>query len=80
MIKKQEAEFDVAEVGILRFAMQVTKVNKIINEYIWESARVDRAEVEGDKIVIAWTQYIGNGALDMELPGTRGGGDPRESL
>ncbi|MCJ8744401.1 hypothetical protein PDJAM_G00118290 [Pangasius djambal] len=77
--KRQESELEVAELKMLRFALGVTRLDRIWNEYIRGTAHVGRL---GDKVREArlrWfgnvqrreSEYIGRRMLDMELPGRR---------
>ena len=42
LTKRQEAEMEVAEVSMLRFSLGVTRMDKIMNEYIRGTAQVGR--------------------------------------
>ena len=56
--KKQVEEMEVAEMKILRFAMGVTREDKIRNEYIRSIVKVGRAvrnEDEGGQVQVVWT-------------------------
>ncbi|KAK3548966.1 hypothetical protein QTP70_022654, partial [Hemibagrus guttatus] len=77
--KRQESELEVAELKMLRFALGVTRLDRIRNEYIRGTAHVGRL---GDKVREArlrWfghvqrreSEYIGRRMLDMKLPGRR---------
>ena len=44
--KKQIEEMEVAEIKMLRFAMGVTRKDKIRNEYIRGTIKVERLEVK----------------------------------
>ncbi|KAK3545522.1 hypothetical protein QTP70_007766 [Hemibagrus guttatus] len=85
--KRQESELEVAELKMLRFSLGVTRLDRIRNEYIRETAHVGRL---GDKVREArlrWfghvqrreSEYIGRRMLDMELPGRRQRGRPKRS-
>ena len=54
--KKQVEEMEVAEMKLLRFAMEVTRKDKIRNEYIRSTVKVERLGMkmrEGSEVV--WT-------------------------
>ncbi|KAK3557178.1 hypothetical protein QTP70_024694 [Hemibagrus guttatus] len=83
--KRQESELEVAELKMLRFSLEVTRLDRIRNEYIRGTAHVGRL---GDKVREArlrWfghvqrreSEYIGRRMLDMELPGRRQRGRPK---
>ncbi|MCJ8735615.1 hypothetical protein PDJAM_G00249200 [Pangasius djambal] len=83
--KRQESELEVAELKMLRFSLEVTRLDRIRNEYIRGTAHVRRL---GDKVREArlrWfghvqrreSEYIGRRMLDMELPGRRRRGRPK---
>jgi len=85
LTRKQEAEFEVAELRMLRFAMGVTRMDKIRNEYIRGTAGVERMGLKLRETRLRWyghilrrdDDYIGKRVLDMELPGTRRRGRPK---
>ena len=74
--KKQVKEMEVAEMKMLRFALGVTRKDKIRNKYI-------RNEDEGGQAEMVWTchegdqEYIGRRMMEMELPGKRKRGRPK---
>ncbi|KAK3512666.1 hypothetical protein QTP70_020883 [Hemibagrus guttatus] len=83
--KRQESELEVAELKMLRFSLEVTRLDRIRNEYIRGTAHVGRL---GDKVREArlrWfghvqrreNEYIGRRMMDMELPGRRQRGRPK---
>ncbi|KAK3548478.1 hypothetical protein QTP70_013309 [Hemibagrus guttatus] len=85
--KRQESELEVAELKMLRFSLEVTRLDRIRNEYIRGTAHVGRL---GDKVREArlrWfghvqrreNEYIGRRMMDMELPGRRQRGRPKRS-
>ncbi|XP_063875044.1 uncharacterized protein LOC135108200 [Scylla paramamosain] len=85
LTKKQEAELEVAELKMLRFALGVTRMDKIRNDYIRGTTNVRRF---GDKAREARLRcfghirrsdegYVGMRMLDMDLPGRRKRGRPK---
>ena len=54
LTKKQEAELKVAELKMLRFSIDVTRVNKIKNEYIRGQYK---KQIEGNKINMIWSHF-----------------------
>ncbi|XP_051780460.1 uncharacterized protein LOC127527026 [Erpetoichthys calabaricus] len=75
----QETELEVAQLKMLRFALGMTKMNRIRNEDIRGSAQVGRL---GDKVRVVrlhWfghvqrrnAEYIGRRMLRIELPGKK---------
>ena len=79
LTKRQEAELEVAELKMLRFALGVTMMDKIRNEYIRGTAQVGRVGEKIREARLRWygyvrrkdDGYIGKGMLRMELPGKR---------
>ena len=75
--KKQVEEMEVAEMKMLRFAMGVTRKDKIRNEYIRGTVKVEQL---GMKVV--WTcirrgqEYVGRRVMEIWLPGKRKRGKP----
>ncbi|KAF3697472.1 hypothetical protein EXN66_Car013152 [Channa argus] len=80
--KRQEAELDVAELKMLRFSMGGTRMDRIRNEDIRETAHV---RCFGDKVredTLRWfghvqrrnCEYICRRMLRLELPGRRSRG------
>ncbi|KAK3548079.1 hypothetical protein QTP70_004507 [Hemibagrus guttatus] len=55
--KRQEAELEVAELKMLRFSLGVTRLDRIRNEYIRETAHVGRL---GDKVREARLRWFGH--------------------
>ncbi|XP_051788839.1 uncharacterized protein LOC127529415 [Erpetoichthys calabaricus] len=85
LTRKQETELEVAELKMLRFALGVTRMDRIRNQYIRRSAQVRRL---GDKVRVVrlrWfghvqrrdAEYIGRRILRIELPGKRKRGRPK---
>ena len=77
--KKQVEEMEVAEIKMLRFAMGVTRKNKIRNEYIRGTVKVERLGMKMREGRLRWygnvmrrdQEYIGRKMVEMELPGRR---------
>ena len=83
--KKQVEEMEVAEMKMLRFAMGVTKKDKIRNEYIGSTVKVERLEMKMREGRMRWyghvirrdQEYVGRKRMEMELPGKRKRGRPK---
>ena len=77
--KKQVKEMEVAEMKMLRFAMGVTRKDKIRNEYIRGTVKVEPLGIKMRKGRLGWygdvmrrdQEYIGRRVMEMELPGKR---------
>ena len=77
--KKQVKEMEVAEMKMLRFAMRVTRKNKIRNEYIRSTVKVERLGMKMREGRLRWygdvmrrdQEYVGRKMMEMELPGKR---------
>ena len=77
--KKQVKEMEVAEMKMLRFAMGVTGKDKIRNEYIRSTVKVERLGMKMRDGRLRWygqvmrrdQEYIGRKMIEMELPGKR---------
>ena len=77
--KKQVKEMEVAEMKMLRFAMRVTRKNKIRNEYIRSTVKVERLGTKMREGRLRWygdvmrrdQEYVGRKMMEMELPGKR---------
>ena len=75
--KKQVEEIVVAEMKILRFAMGVMRKDKIQNEYIRDTAKVEQLGMKMRKGRLRWyghvmkrdQEYVGRRVVEMELPG-----------
>ena len=80
VIKKQVEEMEVAEVKMLRFAMGVTRKDKIRNEYIRGTIKVERLGMEIREGRLRWyghvmrrdQDYVGRKMMEMELQRKRG--------
>ena len=83
--KKQVDEMEVAEMKMLRFAMGVTKKDKIRNEYIRSTVKVERLGMKMMEGRLRWyghvmrrdQEYVGRKMMEMELPGKRRRGRPK---
>ena len=83
--KKQVKEMEVAEIKMLRFAMGVTRKDKIINEYIRSTVKVERLGMKMREGRLRWyghvmrrdQEYVGRRMMEMELPGKRRRGRPK---
>ena len=77
--KKQVEEMEVAEMKMLRFAMGVTRKDKIRNEFIRGTVKVERLGLKMRKGRLSWyghvmrrdQEYVGRKMMEMELPGKR---------
>ena len=85
LIKREEAEMEVAELKMLRLSIGVTRMDKIRNEYIRGTAQVGRFGEKTRESRLRWyghvlrkdDGYIGRRMLRMELPGKRKRGRPK---
>ena len=76
--KKQVEEMEVTEIKMLRFAMRVTRKDKIRNEYIRGTVKVKRLEMKMREGRLRWYRYfmrreqdyVGKNMMEMELPGS----------
>ena len=70
---------EVAEMKMLRFAMGVTRKDKIRNEYIRGTVKVERLGMKMREGRLRWyghamrrdQEYVGRKMMKMELPGKR---------
>ena len=75
--KKQMEEMEVAEMKMLRFAMGVTRKNKIRNEHIRSTVKVEQLGIKMREGRLRWyvmrrdQEYVGRKMMEMELPGKR---------
>ena len=77
--KKQVEEMEVVEMKMLRFAMEVTRKDKIRNEYIRSTVKIERLRMKMREGRLRWyghvmrrdKEYIGRKMIEMELPGKR---------
>ena len=83
--KKQVEEMEVAEIKMLRFAMGVTRKDKIRNEHIRSTVKVERLGMKMREGRLRWyghvmrrdQEYVGRKMMEMELPGKRKRGRPK---
>ena len=83
--KKQVEEMEVAEMKMLRFAMGVTRKDKIRNEYIRSTVKVERLGMKMREGRLRWyghvmrknQEYIERRMMEMELLGKRKRGRPK---
>ena len=83
--KKQVEEMKVAEMKMLRFAMGVTRKNKIRNEHIRSTVKVERLGMKMKEgrlrryghVMRRDQEYVGRKMMEMELPGKRRRGRPK---
>ena len=83
--KKQVEEMEVAEMKMLRFTMRVTRKDKIRNEYIRSTVKVERLGMKMRKGRLRWyghvmrrnQEYVERKMMEMELPGKRRRGIPK---
>ena len=83
--KKQVEEMEVAEMKMLRFAMGVTRKDKVRNEYIMDTVKVERLGIKMRKGRLRWyghvmrrdQGYVGTKMMEMELLGKRKRGRPK---
>ena len=84
--KKQVEEMEVAEMKMLRFAMGVMRKDKIRNEYIRGTVKVERLGMKMRAGRLRWyghvmrrdQEYVGRKMMDMKLPGKRKSGRPKK--
>ena len=77
--KKQVEEMEVAEMKMLRFAMAVTRKDKIRNEHIRSTVKVERLGMKMREGRLRWyghvmrkdQEYVGRKMMEMELPEKR---------
>ena len=83
--KKQVKEMEVAEMKMLRFAMGVTRKDKIRNEYIRNTVQVERLGMKMREGRLRWyghamrrdKEYVGRQMIEIELPEKRKRGRPK---
>ena len=77
--KKQVKEMEVAEMKMLRLAMGVTRKDKIRNEYIRGTVKVERLGMKMRERRLRWyghvmrrdQEYVKRKIMEMELPRKR---------
>ena len=83
--KKEVEDMEVAEMKMLRFAMGVTRKDKIRNEYIRSTVKVELLGMKMREGRLRWyghvmrrdQEYVGIKMMEMELPGKRRRGRPK---
>ena len=83
--KKQVEEMEVAEMKMLRFAMGVTRKDKIRNEHIRSTVKVKQLGMKMREGRLRWyghvmrrdQEYVGRKMMEMELLGKRRRGRPK---
>ena len=83
--KKQVEEMEVAEMKMLRFAMGVTRKDKIKNKHIRSTVKVERLGMKMREGRVRWCrhvmsrdqEYVGRKMMEMELLGKRRKGRPK---
>ena len=83
--KKQVEEMEVAEMKMLRFAMGVTRKDKIRNKHIRSTVKVEQLGMKMREGRLRWyghvmrrdQEYVGRKMMEMELPGKRKRGRPK---
>ena len=85
VIKKQVVEMKIAEMKMLRFAMGVTRKDKIRNEHIRSTVKIERLGMQMREGKLRWyghvmrrdREYVGRKMIEMELPRKRRRGRPK---
>ena len=83
--KQVELEMEVVEMKMLRFTMAVTRKDKIRNEYIKSTVKVERIGMKMRKLRLRWyghvmrrdQEYLGKRLMELELSGKRKRGRPK---
>ena len=83
--KKQVEEMEVAETKMLRFAMGVTRKDKIRNEHIRSTIKIEWLGMKMREGRLRWyghvmrrdQEYVGRKMMEMELPEKRRRGRPK---
>ena len=84
-VTKQLEDMEVAEMKMLRFAIRVTRKNKIRNEYIRGTVKIEQLGMKMREGRLRWyghvmrrdKEYVGRRAMKMELLGKRKRGRPK---
>ena len=83
--KKQVEEMEVAKMKMLRFAMGVTRKDKIRNKYIRSTVKIEQLGMKMREGRLRWyghvmrrdQEYVRRKMMEMELPGKRRRGRPK---
>ena len=83
--KEQVEEMEVTEMKMLRFVMGVTRKDKIRNEYIKSTIKVERLGMKMRKVRLRWyghvmrrdQKYVGRKIIETELLGKKRRGRPK---
>ena len=83
--KKQVEEMEVLQMKMLRFSMGVTRKDKIRNEHIRSTVKVEELGMKMREDRLRWyghvtrrdQEYVGRKMMKMELPGKRRRGRPK---
>ena len=75
--KKQVEKKEVAEIKMLRFAMVVTRKDKIKNEYIRGTVKVERMNDDDGHVMRRDQGYVRRKVMEMELSGKKKRGRPK---
>ena len=85
--KKQVEEMEFPKMKMLRFAMGVTRKDKIRNEHITSTVKVERLGMKMREDRLRWYghvmrrdqeyEYVGRKMMEMDLPGKRKRGRPK---
>ena len=86
--KKQVEEIEVIEMKMLKFAMGVTRKDKVRNKYIRGTVKVQRLGMKMREGRLRWyghvmkrdQEYVGRKMIKMELPRKRKRGRQREDF
>ena len=84
--KKQVEEMEIAEMKMLRFTMGVTRKDKIRNEHIRSTVKVEQLGMKMREGRLRWyghvmrrdQEYVERKMMEMELPGKRRRGRPKK--
>ena len=76
---------EIAEIKVLRFAMGVTRKDKVKNEYIRGTVKVEKLEIKMKEGRLRWyghvitrdQEYVERRVMEMELSGKRKRGRPK---
>ena len=88
MHRNQGVEMEVAEMKILRFAVGVMRKDKIRNEYIRSTVKVERLGIKMRDGRLRWyghvmrrdQEYVGRKMMEMELPGKKEKRETKEDI